>query len=416
VSALPRLLPASGGSHAAHVDRYGPLPPFRRPAELLAAVERAGLTGRGGAGFPAAAKLRVVSAGRSPIVVANGVEGEPASVKDKALMRQNPHLVLDGAVSAAAVVGADEVIVAVSRGDRSSSASLRTALAERAPEAAKIRLVAAPARFVAGEESALVHLLNGGPAKPTFVPPRPFERGVGGRPTLVQNVETLANLGLIARYGPDWFRALGTPDEAGPVLVTIRGAVRAPRVIEAAAGPPLRELVDRCGGCAAPPRALLVGGYFGTWLPARGGLDLPLSEAALRPLGASPGARTIVVLPEGACGIAETARVARYIAAESAGQCGPCLFGLDAIAQALETVAAAGPRAADAFARLGLLEGQIPGRGACRHPDGAVRLVASALRTFADELEAHLGGRRSAAAHEPVLPIPSEDWAQGRRR
>ena len=265
---------------------------------------------------------------------------------------------------------------------------------------------------MAGEESALVHWLNGGEAKPTFTPPRPFERGVRGRPTLVQNVETLANVGLIARYGGEWFRERGTGAEPGTALVTVRGAVRHPGVIEVELGTSIRGIVERCGGLTSPPRALLVGGYFGTWIDADRNLDLPLSDAALRPLGAGLGARTIAVLPGSTCGVAETSRIARYLAGESAGQCGPCVFGLPAVAQELESIAAATPDARRALARLPRLAEQIARRGACGHPDGAIRLVESALRVFAPELELHLGGRCPAGHREPLLPttVASSDW------
>jgi NADH:ubiquinone oxidoreductase subunit F (NADH-binding) len=421
VAALPmdspyRLLPrgsAEDSSFAAHLDRYGPPPQVsRRRDSLLDEVERSGLSGRGGAGFPTAVKLRTVGARRSPVVVANGTEGEPASSKDEVLLTFNPHLVIDGVLAALAAVGSGEAYLAVSRRARSAHAALDAALAERRRETERIELVSVPDRFVAGEESALVHWLNGGDAKPTFTPPRPFERGVRGRPTLVQNVETLANLGLIARYGGDWFRERGTRDEPGTALVTVRGAVARPGVIEAELGTPLGRILDRCGGLTAPPRALLVGGYFGSWIDAAGALDVPLAEAALQPRGAALGARTLAVLPQGTCGVAETARIARYLAGESAGQCGPCVFGLPAVAQALEGIAVSAADARRALSRLPQLAEQIARRGACGHPDGALRLVDSALRVFAPEIELHLGGRCTAGHREPLLPTAQEsaDW------
>ena len=408
-----RLVPGADPSWTQHLDRHGPLPQLAgRRASLIAEVERSGLAGRGGAGFPTAVKLRAVAAGRAPIVVANGTEGEPASAKDRVLMTHNPHLVIDGVLCALAAVGGGEAAVAVSRRARTAQATLSAALAERHEDASGIRLVSVPDRFVAGEETALVNRLNGGDAKPTFTPPRPFERGVGGRPTLVQNVETLASLGLIARYGAGWFREAGTDDEPGTALVTMRGGVHRPGVVEVELGTPLRQIVARCGGLTAPARALLVGGYFGSWLDAEAALDLPLSDAALRPHGAALGARTIAVLPHGTCGVAETARVARYLAGESAGQCGPCVFGLPAVAGALESIAAGAPDAARSLERLPRLSAQIAGRGACRHPDGALRFVDSALRVFADEIELHLSGRCSATHGEPLLPTNHEttDW------
>ena len=411
VRALSRLLPPAGDEPSldAHVARHGRLPALRgESAALISAVEASGLRGRGGAGFPTHIKLRAVAAGRSPVVVANGVEGEPASHKDSLLMRVNPHLVLDGAVAAAAAVGARDIMVAVGRGATSAHASLARAIAERTAAGAgeRIEILTVPDRFVAGEETALVQWLNGGPAKPTFVPPRPSERGVRGRPTLVQNVETLAGIALIARNGADWFRELGSEREPGSMLVTLGGAVGRPGITELESGSPLRGALERCDGFDTEAGALLVGGYFGTWVPFAAALDAPLSDAGLRPLGAALGARSIALLPHSSCGVNETARLVAYLAGESAGQCGPCLFGLRATADALASIAACDAGCARALERLRRLAPQVAGRGACAHPDGATRLVASALAVFADEIRHHLAGHCTARSSAPVLPIP----------
>jgi NADH:ubiquinone oxidoreductase subunit F (NADH-binding) len=406
-----RLLTPAGADPSldAHLERYGPLPALRGEREaLLAAIEASGLRGRGGAGFPTHAKLRAVAARRAPIVVANGVEGEPASHKDALLMRVNPHLVLDGAVAAASVTGARRIVVAVGRNAPAAHASLAAAIDERARAGRReqIELVSVPDRFVAGDESALVQWLNGGPAKPTFTPPRPFERGVRGQPTLIQNVETLANIALIARHGADWFRELGSRAEPGSMLVTLSGAVARHGILELPSGTSLRAVVDAFGGFSEPAQAVLIGGYFGTWVPVAAALDAPLSEAGLRPLGASLGARAIAALPQASCGLRETARIADYLAGESAGQCGPCVFGLRAIADALGSLAACDPSAPAAAARLAHLTPQVADRGACAHPNGATRLVESALAVFADEVAHHLAGVCAARSHEPLLPIP----------
>jgi NADH:ubiquinone oxidoreductase subunit F (NADH-binding) len=404
VSAAPSL--------AAHVDRYGRLPPLRgESAALIAAVESSGLRGRGGAGFPTHVKLRAVAAGRAPIVVANGVEGEPASHKDALLLRINPHLVLDGAAAAAAAVGARRIVIAVGRGATGAHAGVAAAIAERerTGERARFELVDAPERFVAGEETALVQWLNGGPAKPAFVPPRPFERGVSGRPTLVQNVETLANIALIARYGAAWYREAGTAAEPGSMLVTLAGAVGRPGITELEAGTPMSDVLERCDGLSGRPQALLVGGYFGTWVPAAAAFDATLSDAGMQPYGAALGARSIAVLPRTRCGLAETARVADYLARESAGQCGPCVFGLRAIADALCSLARCDGDASGSVTRLRRLAPQVKGRGACAHPNGATRLVESALTVFADEVAHHLAGHCTAPHGDPLLPIPPTD-------
>jgi NADH:ubiquinone oxidoreductase subunit F (NADH-binding) len=368
--------------------------PRRSRAQLLAEIEASGLTGRGGAAFPTARKLAAVARARRPAIVVNGVEGEPASWKDKVLLAQNPHLVVDGALVAARIVGAREITFAVGRGNQTVRKRLEQALAERS-DGVYVYLETVPDRFVAGEESALLNMLNGGPAKPTME--RPYERGV-----LVQNVETLANVALIARYGASWFRQRGTVDEPGTALVTGLGAVRNPGVAEVELGTTLREVLPRFGGLTAFPHAVLVGGYFGTWVRAHDVLDTPLTNAALAPLGASLGARTIAVLPREACGLTESARVLRYLANESAGQCGPCVFGVAAMADAFEQIDV------DRLSRLFPL---VADRGACAHPTGATRFAASAIDVFADEIELHRAGRCSGAAHPPVLPVrASGEW------
>ena len=387
---------------AEHEERYGPLPLRVGADELLRRVAASGLTGRGGADFPTATKLDAARARRRrPIVVANGAEGEPPSGKDKVLLGYVPHLVLDGAVIAARIVGAKEVVVAAAF---SSQARLAGALAERSRGPIDIRAATVPDRFIVGEETALVQLLNGGPALPTYTPPRPTERGVNGAPTVILNVETLAHLALIARFGEDWFRAAGTSDEPGSALVTVSGAVRRPGVFEIELGLPLADLLEQADG-DRDAQAYLIGGYFGTWLSASDARGVLLSNRSLGRFGAALGARAIVALPHDACGVVETARLARYLAEQGAGQCGPCLNGLPALAATLERLVLHRGDTPD----LDLLRrrlSHIAGRGACRHPDGAVRLIASALDVFAPEVERHLRGNRCTGHTQPILPIP----------
>ena len=406
MSGSARLLPAELLGRTAFENSYGPLPAVTD--RLFAAVEASGLAGRGGAGFPTVQKLRSIRARRGAVVVANGTEGEPASAKDKVLIDRNPHLVVDGALVASGLVRARHVVIAVSR-EGSARRTLEKALAERR-DADRVSIAVVPDRFVAGEETALVHWLNGGEAKPTNTPPRPFERGVGGRPTLVQNVETLANLALIARRGPDWFRLAGTAREPGTVLVTVNGAVVRPGVVEVPLGLPVTDLLARCGGLREPVQAYLVGGYFGRWVPTRD--DLRLSQESLDAVGGSLGARAFVALGKRSCGVIETARVVAYMAGQSAGQCGPCLFGLQALAERMDTIARGAVEAAEAYARIQRLQQQIGRRGACAHPDGVLGFVASATRVFRAEFERHLAGRCSADDHRPVLhtEISENGW------
>jgi NADH:ubiquinone oxidoreductase subunit F (NADH-binding) len=403
---LPRLLLAGDPSLAAHLDAHGELPSLTRSDRdgFVETVARAGLRGHGGAGFPTAVKLRSVRDGRGrPIVVANGAEGEPISAKDRVLLEHAPHLVLDGATLAAQAVGANEALVCVPSTSAPALDSVTQAIAERERSRrppVRLGIRAIPDGYLAGEETALVNHLNGGPLKPTLV--RPFARGVDRRPTLVNNVETLAQLALIARHGDRWFRAIGTIDDPGSRLVTISGAVPELRVFEIPGGTHVKTVVDAAGGLTADVGAILVGGYFGTWLPGSAIARTTLDVAGLAPYGATLGAGAIVLLPAADCGVVATARIVGYLAGETAGQCGPCAQGLPAIAGALDRLARARGDGHD-LARVVRWSAQVRGRGACHHPDGVVRLVASALDTFADEIELHRHGRCSAVG----APDPS---------
>jgi NADH:ubiquinone oxidoreductase subunit F (NADH-binding) len=401
-----------------HLDVYGPLP--RRPGRpgfLADAVTEAGLTGRGGAGFPTGTKMHAVAKGRGPaVVVANGMEGEPASAKDHALLARSPHLVLDGAVLAAEAVRADVVHVCLPRTSPRLADQVRAAIADRQRSglgSTPIQVHDVPHHYVSSEETALVRWLNGGEARPAGGLSRPYERGVRRRPTLVDNVETLAHIALIARFGPSWFRQAGLPDDPGTMLATVSGAVARPGVYEIALGTPIGDVLA-ASQARADVTAVLVGGYFGTWHALQDVAGLPMSAARLADVGASPGAGVLVAMPAGACGLVETARVLGYLAGQSADQCGPCYFGLPAIAEDFAQLAEGRPNGA-VLERLDRRLGQLTGRGACRHPDGAVRLADSALAAFAADVHAHARhmpcqpARRGSGG---LLPIP-RPWAEG---
>ena len=178
---------------------------------------------------------------------------------------------------------------------------------------------------------------NTGVAKPLPATPRVTERGVGGRPTLVSNVETLAHVALIARHGADWFRALGTEDDPGSTLITLSGAVERPGVYETEPGTSLASMLNAAGGLAEPARAFLIGGYAGGWIDAAM-VSVRLTRSDLQRAGARLGAGIVVALPRSACPVAEVARVAGWLADESSGQCGPCVHGLAAVADELERI------------------------------------------------------------------------------
>ena len=421
-AALPRIL-AGIPDHGAmdldsHTAVHGPLPPDhkrRRRVEspLIGRIERARLGGRGGAGFPTATKLRAVWSARPPargraIVVVNAAEGEPASLKDRTLCESLPHLVLDGGELAAQAVGADELIVCVCESASASIRAISAAIAERdrpGGARARARLVAVPSHYVAGQESALVNHLNGGPAKPTFTPPMIFEQGVRRRPTLVNNAETLAHIALIARHGSDWFRQLGTPAQPGSALITLSGPVAHPGVYEIEHGASLSSLIEAAGGTTAGVRGALLGGYAGSWIGKELMHGLALSNEHLAAHGASLGAGVVLLLSEDACPVAETARVARWLASESTGQCGPCVNGLDALAHTVEEIAS-GMAASRATQRIARLSSLVRRRGACGHPDGAVNFILSAFETFAPDFQDHARHGRCEACVSAELPLP----------
>ena len=351
--------------------------------ELIAAIEKARLRGRGGAGFPTAVKWRAV-AERSKgdaVILVNGAEGEAHSKKDRLLMTTHPNLVLDGAFLAARVLRARRIVLYIGERHVEARDSMLQALARRtARERELVGFAAAPARYTAGVESAAVHLVNDGISTPTNVPPYPFERGVGGAPTLVQNVETLVRVAQVARG-----------EYKNATLLTLTGDVARQGVVEVSLRTTIGEAVDWAGGVKEKPRAVLVGGYFGTWVEADAAWRLPLDH------GTRLGCGVIGVMAESRCPVCDVAAIMRYLAAESSAQCGPCFFGLRALADGCARIAETGSNKTD-LQRLQRWATEVAGRGACKHPDGAVAFLSSALRVFAEEFAHHRthGVRRSA--------------------
>jgi NADH:ubiquinone oxidoreductase subunit F (NADH-binding) len=341
---------------------------------LIAAIEKAGLRGRGGAGFPTATKWRAVaerSRGNAAILV-NGAEGEPHSKKDRLLMTARPHLVLDGAFLAARVLRARRIVLYIGEGHEQARTTMLHALAQRKERDRElVTVAAAPARYVAGAEAAAIHFVNEGVATPTTTPPYPFERGVGGAPTLVQNVETLAHVAQIARG-----------EFANSALITLSGDVARQGVVEIALGTTIGDAVTWAGGVKEKPRAVLVGGYFGTWVEPDAAWRLPLDHRTRLGCG------VVGFMAESRCPVCDVAAIMRYLAAESSAQCGPCFFGLRALADACTRIAQTGSNTTD-LARLQRWATEVRGRGACKHPDGAATFLASALRVFAGEFAHH---------------------------
>jgi NADH:ubiquinone oxidoreductase subunit F (NADH-binding) len=401
----PRLLAGLTGNAVLdlprHVAVHGPMPGTDLE-RLLAHLDGIGpLAGRGGAGFPFAAKVRALAEGPRRVVV-NGTESEPASRKDRTLLHRTPHLVLDGALAVAAAVGARDVVVAVH--DETTAIGLRRAAAERS-DARRLSVRTVAGGFVSGEARAVVRALDGGPARP---PGRRTPPTAGG--TLVSNVETFAQVAVLLRLGPSRFADTGTPAEPGTTLLTIGGAVTRPGVVEIPLGTPL-GIVLAAAGAAPDPQAVVVGGYHGCWVPPLA--DIRLSRAGLAAAGGTLGAGVLLVVDRDTCAVGELARVAGWLAGESARQCGPCYFGLPALAADVAAVAAGRPAAGGPAAgrpAVGAAFGHarsVTGRGACAHPDGAARFVTSGLNLLQDEADLHLarGGRGCGRPVLGRLPI-----------
>ncbi|GAB7006601.1 NADH-quinone oxidoreductase subunit NuoF family protein [Nocardioides sp. AN3] len=362
---------------------------------LVREAESVRLLGRGGAAFPVATKLAAMPTGRGVEVVVNGSESEPASRKDRTLMTYAPHLVLDGALVVARALQTRRITIAVH--DARARASLKDALEERRrhepyPESVRVRLQ--PARFVAGEVRAVLDGLDGGAAVPPGRRTLPTVRGLHGHPTFASNVETFAQIAVLVSLGVREYAAVGDRSEPGTTLLTLLGDVPHPGVLEVPTGLPLEALLHEADR-GAP---VLIGGYHGHWVTDIRGLQV--SRPELRAAGAPLNAGVVARLPREACPLAEVAAVASWLADQSVGQCGPCLFGTYAVAQDVGALVA-GRAAPEVTARLrGMAR-----RGACAHPDGTAAFVGSALAAMAEEIAAHAGGRGCGRPYLGVLPV-----------
>lgn len=411
----PRLLHTGNDSES--VDAYrdsGGYQPLADGGSLLDEIGKAALVGRGGAAFPMAIKLATVRnaslQGRDTVLVANGEEGEPASVKDRWLLRHRPHLVLDGLRLAALIIGARHAHVYVS--DHAAAEAIRTALAEVTPDGldgVTVSVCTVDAGYVAGEETAAVRAINGGPAKPTDKPPRPFEEGVGGLPTVVSNVETLANLPYIHHHGSASYREVGTADSAGTFLATVTGGGRPPGLYEVPFGIPAAKLIALHGIPAERVRGALMGGYFAGLLDQRI-LDVTMDHESVRALGSGLGCGAVSVLTD-ECPVAVAASVLEYFDRENADQCGSCFNGTAAMA----AVAAAlrdGAAGDEDLARLKRWSVMLRGRGACATLDAACNIAASLLAMFPDdvarllEADRHERAENTFGAHRPFEVEP----------
>lgn len=391
-----------GPSLAAHEQRYRRLPSWtgRALVDLLRSLD---VRGRGGSGFPFATKLEAaLTAPGRPTVIVNVSEGEPASFKDAALSTTRPHLVLDGAALVAGALGARTVHVVVPSERPFVEHRLRRAVMERHTRGRRGRrdgglrwiVHRADDRFVAGQAWAVIELVSGRANLPVTSWQPAAVKGYRGRPTVLSNAETFAQVALAVLDGAERYRAHGLPEEPGTVLLTVHAGPAPVRVVEVAHGAPWSEVLS--GEALDGP--VLVGGYHGTWVPSGALADLRVSRAAMRERGLALGAGVVLPLGPHECPVHVTTRLTAYLADQSAGRCGPCRNGLPALAEALHQLDLGGP-SLDRVTELGRL---VSGRGACAHPDGTARLVRSMVEAFPEEIAAHALGWCHIAGRPPV--------------
>jgi NADH:ubiquinone oxidoreductase subunit F (NADH-binding)/ferredoxin len=390
-----------------HGQIFGPLPRMSAD-DLVNAAKQVDLRGQGGAAFPFARKLQAVidaakKSGDPPIVVINGTEGEPGSFKDKMLMIRSPYLILSGAALVAEAIGAEEIIVGVT-GNELANRSVEAAIAAEPGLRKLVRVFQQPERFISGESGALVRGINGKKPVPPGRKQLAAEKGVDDLPTLLSNASTYAQVAVLALLGPQRFASVGVPEEPGTVLLSVSGSARRAAVVECPTGVPLGHVLDICEAPAGD--GVLIGGYHGMWLDAEVAYQVPVGREGLASAGGTFGSGIVLPLGDGTCPLGEVARIASYLAGESAGQCGPCKLGLPTIARAMNAIVdgSGGMEALDVARRAAAATNK---RGACSHPDGTTRMVLSALEVFTEDLAAHVFHSSCGRPVRGILPLPA---------
>ncbi len=404
---------ASGGGRGLEVAlRAG-------PEVAIEEVAKSGLRGRGGAGFPTAEKWRSIrSTGTGTrFAVCNAAEGEPATFKDRFLLRTNPYQVLEGLAIAAVAIGAERAYVGVKEAFGAEVEALARALEEmRRADALggiPVQVVLGPDHYLFGEETGLEGVIEGGLPMPRMA--RPFMLGLFAappdeNPTLVNNVETLANVAHVLAEGPDWLRSTGTDGSPGTMIFTVCGDVHREGVFELPLGTPLRYLVEELAGGPPEGRSLkaIFPGASNTVLTP-GELDAPMDFDSLRELGSGLGAGGFAVFDDSACMVKAAYLYSRFLYVESCGQCPACKFGTGEVTRSLERFESGGGPDHDVEAVLMHARASTDGQK-CALPTGESLLMQSVVQVFADEFDRHIGGS---------CPLPREltfhkivDWDQ----
>jgi len=375
-----------------------------KPAELIDLVKRSGLRGRGGAGFPAGMKWSFVPKDSYPrYLVCNADEGEPGTCKDRVLMEGDPHAVIEGVAIACYAIEAHLGFIYV-RGEFSLSAErLEAAIAEAKARGylgqnilgsgydLEIVVHRGAGAYICGEETALLTSLEGERGNPRLKPPFPATEGLYRKPTVINNVETLANLPLILQYGPEWYTRMGTEKSPGIKLFALSGQVKRPGVYELPLGTPLRTLIEEYGGGTLddrPVKAIIPGGSSSPMLPASA-IDVTLDYEAIAAAGSMLGSGAVIIITEGTCIVSVARRLAEFYAHEDCGQCVPGREGIAWMATILERIEAGHGRETDLDLLLDICDG-LSGRSLCPLGDAAVGPVRSSIKHFRDEYLAHI--------------------------
>jgi NADH:ubiquinone oxidoreductase subunit F (NADH-binding) len=360
--------------------------------------------------------------------VVNAAEGEPGTYKDRTLLLRNPYKVLEGALIAAHAVAADRVVVGLKRSATAERERVEAAIAELVAEGwdqgISIEVVAGSDRYLLGEETALLEVLVGRPPFPRIAPP--FRAGAelvgpdveskagtdladpdgtsGAPTTLVNNVETLANIPFVVLEGPEAFRSLGTPDSPGTMVCTVSGCTERGGVGEFELGTPLREVLDELGGAPLGPTIVAVlSGTANPLLPASA-LDAPLSWEGLEEAGGGLGSAGFIVLDDTVDLVSVAHGVSRFLSVESCGQCTPCKQDGLAMTEVLDRARSSAPHPDD-LAELAALSNTVTRGARCYLAEQHQRVVQSLLERFPEALAAHTDGRADAADPFPIVPI-----------
>jgi NADH:ubiquinone oxidoreductase subunit F (NADH-binding) len=419
VGSFGEHLERGGGHGLRHALQLG-------PESVIDAIDEAGVRGRGGAGFPTGRKWRGVLGGLAAddrvTVVINAAEGEPGTFKDRALLRSNPYLVLEGALIAAHAMRAERIVVATKAAYVAELVGLELAIRELADagwaDGIEISVVRGPDHYLFGEETALLEVIEGGDPTPRQIPPYLYGLfsvqpqlgwsagegdGGGSNPSLVNNVETYAHVALVMRHGADWYRSLGTADSPGPTIVTITGDVQRPVVAEIALGHPLADVIDELAGGVWPGRRVkaVLSGVSNEVLHGAD-VGVPVSYEGLSGAGGGLGSAGFIVYDDTRNMVDVAHQVSRFLHVESCGQCNSCKGGTFDITVALEQLVVDGGLSERAERRLRRSLETVTDGSRCFLPTQEQRLITSLLRRFPDDVDERLAGIPGDA--DVVLP------------